>query len=97
MLPHPKLKKKKKITHRKRELKKKRRDFLGGLVVKSLGFCCRGVILIPLWGTRILHAMWHVQIIEIKKKKIIHLIDKSGAKLKQTTFLFVYFRQAVSD
>ena len=33
MLPHPKLKKKKKITHRKRELKKKRSDFLGGFVV----------------------------------------------------------------
>ena len=59
---------KKKITHGKRKLRKKRRNFPGSLVVKSLGFCCMGVSLIPLWGTTIPHAMWLVQIIEIKKK-----------------------------
>ena len=85
MLQHPKLKKK--ITHEQRKLRKKRRNFPGGLVVKSLGFCCTGMSLIPLWGTTIPHAMWLVQVIEIKKK-IIHLIDKSSAKLKHN-YIFV--------
>ena len=41
-------------------------DFPGGPTVKTLHFHCESTDLIPIWGTKISHAVWHSQKIKIK-------------------------------